>query len=107
VATSGRLQLRASCSGSRLRWRSSLPPAVLSASNRLIFTTHTRTHTHTHTLSLSLLPAGRPSSMSGFRHEVDEKCAPLGYYVPCNSIEDGTGRLSRNDGKGLLLHAVS
>jgi hypothetical protein len=58
----------------------------------------------------------------GFRLEVDENCALIGYYaassgnllptfrdklsVPSSASEDGTERLSRNVGKKLSLLAA-
>jgi hypothetical protein len=53
--------------------------------------------------------------IAGFRHDVDDICVLLGYYVEysCTSlpsfrddIEDGTGRLSRNIGNEMLLYAA-
>ena len=69
--------------------------------------------------------------ISGFRREIDENCALLGYHAASGgnflltfqdslsgvknpvllddfgflSLEDGTDKLSRNVGKELLLHA--
>ena len=55
--------------------------------------------------------------LSGFRHEVDEKCAPLGYctmstgnFLPSLfgflTPKDGTNRLSQNVGTKLPLLAA-
>jgi len=44
------------------------------------------------------------SVISGFRHEVEEKCDLLGYYDA--TLEDGIDSLSRKVGKGLLLLAL-
>jgi len=44
------------------------------------------------------------SVISGFRHEVEEKCDLLGYYPA--TVEDGIDSLSRNVGKELLLLAL-
>ena len=55
--------------------------------------------------------------VSGFRHEVDENCAPLGYYAVCSgnflaslfgflTPKYGTYSLSRNIGKKLSLLAA-
>jgi len=48
------------------------------------------------------------NGISGFRHEVAENCAPLGYYGAGSgnslpTLEEGTNRLSRNVGKELPL----
>jgi hypothetical protein len=65
----------------------------------------------------------KPSCViSGFRREVDEICALLGYYtvhsvnflptfrdnlsVPSSQVQDGTDRLSRKVGKELTVFAV-
>jgi hypothetical protein len=44
------------------------------------------------------------SVISGFRHEVEEKCDLLGYYRA--TLEDGIDTSSQNIGKELLLLAL-
>jgi hypothetical protein len=45
--------------------------------------------------------------MSGFRRDVNESYAVLGFYtasnLDCLNLEDGTDRLSRNVGYGITI----
>jgi hypothetical protein len=44
--------------------------------------------------------------ISGFRRDVDDICALLGYYAEVLTFEDGTDWLSRNFGTELRLNAA-